>query len=138
MTFLSFDVLKLHVNAAYSNIKSQLETKENILCLDGEPYTGLVKKEEEGERLEQNYSNGLLHGIQKVFYQNGKIKSATMYTNGMENGRRIEYYSCGAKKLNANYCEGSIDGIYEEWDKFGILILRKTFFNGKLIAIKSN
>jgi antitoxin component YwqK of YwqJK toxin-antitoxin module len=59
-----------------------------------------------------------------------------MYTRGIENGRKIEYYDCGSKKLNANYIDGVIDGIYEEWDHVGRLIVRKTYFKGRVFAVK--
>lgn len=126
------------MNAAYADIKSKLHTKEDRLFLENNPFTGVLKKEDNGERKERSYTNGVLHGIQKEFYKNGNLQKVSMYTNGELNGRMIEYYPCGAKRLNANYSEGSIEGILEEWSNDGILILRKTYFKGKLIAIKSN
>lgn len=138
MTFSNFDVFTKHVTASYADIKNKLYTEEERLYLDDAPFSGVLKKEEEGRRTEQSYFNGKLHGIQKSYYSNGQLKEVTMYTNGEENGRRIEYYACGAKKLNASFCSGHIEGIYEEWNSDGILIMRKTYFNGKLIAIKSN
>ncbi len=126
------------MTASYADIKNKLHTKEDRLFLENSPFSGVIKKEEDGCRIEKSYCNGFRHGIQKSFYSNGQLKEVSMYTNGQENGRRIEYYPCGAKKLNANYTNGQIEGIYEEWSNDGILIMRKTFFKGKLIAIKSN
>lgn len=131
--------LKVRIlTASYTDIKNKLHTEEERLFLEDCPFSGVIKKEEDGGRVEKSYCNGVLHGIQKSFYNNGQLKEVTMYTNGDENGRRIAYYSCGAKKLNATYCSGQIEGIYEEWDNNGVLIVRKTYFKGKLIAIKSN
>lgn len=126
------------MTVSYADIKNKLHNEEERLFLEDIPFSGVIKKEEDGCRIEKSYSNGLRHGIQKSFYSNGQLKEVTMYTNGNENGRRIEYYPCGAKKLNASYCDGHIEGIYEEWNSDGILIMRKTYFKGKLIAIKSN
>ncbi|PCJ65973.1 MAG: hypothetical protein COA58_07795 [Bacteroidetes bacterium] len=125
------------MTVTYRDIKEHLHRENNLLYLDEVLFSGFLKKQEDDCLVERQYLNGLPHGLQKTFFHSGRLKRATLFTNGVENGRRIEYYPCGSKKMNANYSVGELDGIYEEWDDEGILIVRKTYFKGKLIAVKS-
>lgn len=126
------------MTVAYSDIKADLHQKNDLLYHRETLFTGKISVSKDDVLDEKQYLNGLRHGIQKTYYQTGQLKEATIFTNGQENGRRIEYYCCGAKKMNANYSYGVLDGTLEEWDEEGVLIARKSYFKGKLIAIKSN
>jgi antitoxin component YwqK of YwqJK toxin-antitoxin module len=126
------------VTRVYAEIKENLKVKDDCLLLKNNPFSGVLVKYEQGRKLERNYSNGKLHGLQKSYFLNGQLSTITLYRNNVQNGRRIEYYECGSKKLNANYTDGYLDGISEEWCTGGALIMRKTFYKGRLIAIKSN
>ena len=124
--------------SVYADIKQDLEVKDDRLLLKHSPFCGVLVKYEDETRHERNYTNGKLHGLQKSYYKNGQLSAITLYTNGEPNGRKIEYFDCGSKKLNANYTDGELDGISEEWSPDGVMITRKTYYKGKLIAIKSN
>ncbi len=125
------------MTAVYSNIETDFRSEEDVLYYRDSLFSGTFKSQKEDVLEEKQYQNGLRHGIQKIFFQKGNLKQATLFTNGLENGRRIEYYCCGAKKMNASYTEGELDGTLEEWDDSGVLKVRKTYFKGKLIAVKS-
>ena len=125
------------MTAIYAEIKEHLHQQNNLLYFDKCLFSGCIKKVEDDVLIERQYLNGLPHGIQKTFFSSGQLKKATLFTNGLENGRREEYYECGSKKMNANFNSGELEGIYEEWDSNGMLISRKTYFKGKLIAVKS-
>ena len=125
------------MSSQFAEINKNLELKDDCLFLNNSPFNGVLVKYDDETKFERSYSNGKLHGLQKSYYANGQLSTITLYTNGEENGRRIEYYSCGTKKLNANYCNGDLDGIFEEWSSDGALIMRKTFYKGKLVAVKS-
>ncbi|MBT6234717.1 MAG: hypothetical protein HOI49_01325 [Bacteroidetes bacterium] len=94
------------------------------------------KQKTNKEELKKYISTATNTVFKKIFFPSGKLKAVCMYTRGIENGRKIEYYDCGSKKLNANYIDGVIDGIYEEWDHVGRLIVRKTYFKGRVFAVK--
>jgi antitoxin component YwqK of YwqJK toxin-antitoxin module len=126
------------VTSVYAEIKEDLEVKDDCLLLKNSPFSGVLVKHENSTKIERNYLNGKLHGLQKSYFLNGQLSTITLYTDNVQNGRRIEYYECGSKKLNANYTDGELDGISEEWCTGGVLIMRKTFYKGKLIAIRSN
>ncbi len=121
----------------YAEIKDHLRKQNNLLYFDEVLFTGVLKSEENGYLLEKRYNDGVPHGIHKTFYMSGQLREASIVTNGIKNGRKIVYYECGAKKLNTNYAAGELDGTYEEWDNEGILRSRKTYYKGKLIAVKS-
>lgn len=118
--------------------ETHFHQEDDLLYYRKTLFSGTLKSQTEEMAEEKQYCNGLRHGIQKTFFLKGNLKQATMFTNGLKNGRSIEYYCCGAKKMNANYTEGKLSGTLEEWDDEGILLVRKTYFRGKLIAIKSN
>ena len=125
------------MSTSYADIENKLHTKEERLFLDNCPFSGVLVKYVDSIKQEKNYVQGKLHGLQKSYFKNGELSTITLYTNGNQNGRRIEYYECGSKKLNANYTQGDLDGIFEEWSTDGLLVMRKTFYKGKLIAIKN-
>jgi antitoxin component YwqK of YwqJK toxin-antitoxin module len=124
------------MTALYAEIKEELIVKDNFLYLDGQPYTGVLRKDEGDGHSESNYLNGHVHGLYKSYYSSGKIKDVCLYQNGVLTGRAIKYWPNGIKKMNVNYLNGEMDGIYEEWDQNGILISMKTYYNGKLASIK--
>ena len=126
------------MTAAFADIQDHLERIDDVLLFESAPFNGLITKQLEGRHFEKKYLNGVLHGIQKEFFPDGQLRVATLFTNGLENGRHIEYYECGSKKLNANYCEGHLEGLYEEWFPTGQIITRRTYYHGKLIAVKTN
>lgn len=112
--------------------------EDDVLFHGDTPFSGSIKQEKEGFIFKQNFSNGKLHGIQKVYYKSGELKEVSIYTAGRENGRRIEYFPCGGKKMNANFVNGVQDGICEEWEQNGMIKSRKTYYKGKLIAVMAN
>lgn len=122
----------------YAEIKEDLKVKDNYLYLNGNPYTGELKKEEEDGYSICNYLNGFVHGLYKSYYNNGKLKDVCLYQNGVLSGRAIKYWPNGVKKMNVNYLNGEMDGVYEEWDTNGILVSMKTYYKGKLASIKHN
>ena len=124
------------MTALYQDIKDHLELKNNSLCLSGKPFTGMLKKKLDDEISEINYYNGQIHGIYKCFFPNGKIKEISLYKNGLLDGRCISYWPNGQKRMNVTYVDGEMDSLYEEWNEIGMLICRKTYFKGKLIASK--
>ncbi len=124
------------MTATYAEIKEDLVVKDSFLYLAGEPYSGVLKKQEEEGYSECNYLNGHVHGLYKAYYPSGKLKDVRLYQNGVLSGRAIKYWPNGMKKMNVNYVKGEMDGVYEEWDENGILVSMKTYYNGKLATIK--
>lgn len=61
-------------------------------------------------RFIEMYSDGVLHGVSREFYENGKYKTAVYYKNGQRDGRYIEYYENGKPKEDKIYVNGMLDG----------------------------
>lgn len=118
--------------------ETNFHQEDDLLYYRKTLFSGTLKSQTEEMLEEKQYHNGIRHGLQKSYFLNGQLSTITLYTDNVQNGRRIEYYECGSKKLNANYTDGELDGISEEWCTGGVLIMRKTFYKGKLIAIRSN
>jgi len=125
------------MSAVFANYQEKTPLNNDVYLVDNKPFCGVQKQKLKDSIVEKRYLNGLLHGIQKEYFYSGQLKTATIFTGGTENGRHIEYYECGSKKLNANYSNGDLEGLYEEWTALGQLVTRKTFYHGKLIAVKT-
>lgn len=68
--------------------------------------------------LEQYYVNGILHGLQKLYYKDGRIKSECMYSDGFQNGLCKIWYEDGTLKGKYNYVNGTLVQYYED----GVLV----------------
>ncbi|MES2590098.1 MAG: hypothetical protein V4622_14050 [Bacteroidota bacterium] len=58
----------------------------------------------------ENYQNGLLEGVKKKYYANGKIKTQTTYKKGLIDGEFINYNMEGIVLEKLNYKEGKKNG----------------------------
>ena len=58
----------------------------------------------------ENYVNGKLDGIRKVFYKSGEIAEETTYKVGMKNGTYKSYAENGIILEESNYKNGEYDG----------------------------
>ncbi len=69
----------------------------------------------------EEYRDGVKHGEQKYFFDNGNMKSITLFKKGKKHGIDKEYYESGFIKEEKEYDEGLLDGF-----------VRKFFESGKL------
>lgn len=120
----------------------------------------LVNKEYEGEwnyyhnaskivMTSENYKNGKLHGIKKVFYDDGSLAEIINYTNGKKEGN-YKRFAINEKVLeDLNYKDDELHGEATFYDSMGNVIIKgqyknglksgswKTFEKGKLIKEES-
>lgn len=75
----------------------------------------------------ESYVNGRLEGIQKTYFENGKIASEINFVNGMKQGDFIQYFSDGSKEQEGYYEKGQLHGALKIWYKTGQL-KRKAFY----------
>ncbi|WP_333601025.1 toxin-antitoxin system YwqK family antitoxin [Flavobacterium sp.] len=59
----------------------------------------------------ENYVNGKLDGVRKVFYKSGKIAEETTYKNGIKEGAYKNYTEAGVVIEESNYKNGEYDGL---------------------------
>ena len=126
------------MTALFTEVKSNLQVRDNYLYLNNEPYSGELRKEEDYGYSISHYCNGFVHGLYKAYYSTGRLKDVCLYQNGILSGRSIKYWPNGVKKMNVNYLNGEMNGVYEEWNEQGILVCMKTYYKGKLASIRHN
>ena len=79
----------------------------------------------------ENYKNGKLEGIRKVFYPDGTLAEEANYTNGVRNGLYKSYSVSKVVLEESNYKNGQYDGkaIYRE--STGNMASQGIYVNGK-------
>ena len=85
----------------------------------------------EGKSLmvEENYINGLLDGVFKSYYKNGKITEILNYKSGLLHGNSKRYADNGTLLDDLNYKEGKRQGLAAFYNLEGELILKGTYEN---------
>ena len=59
-----------------------------------------------------NYKNGKLNGMNKVFFLNGNVAAEIPFIDGLKNGDFIEYFSDGIIKMQGTYQDNTYTGKY--------------------------
>lgn len=109
-----------------------LEYEDDLLSLDGEPFTGIVYSEYSNKQLESEelYENGLPNGLCRTWHENGQLKQEWFADRGRATGIRAEWHDNGRLK-SIIYSEYGIVLDRREWDVDGTL---KTSERTKLSA----
>lgn len=112
--------------------KSEMVVRRGVVYQNGEekPFSGyIVGRAREGYRpqiyhYKKRYKDGLLNGMTKFWYPNGKLESVEPYVDGKINGNVIRYYRNGQMKARIPMKNGMRSGGAGElfWDKNGKLI----------------
>lgn len=76
------------------------------------------------------YRAGIMEGIWKHYYENGKIRYEGNYILGNPDGRHRQYYDNGKLKEDGYYSVGKKDGNWKKYDNAGNLIMLITYENG--------
>lgn len=79
----------------------------------------------------ENYKNGKLEGLRKVYYPNGKIAEETNYKNGIKEGYYKKYSDTGILLENSNYKNGEFDGQATYKDPFDKVVAEGKYIQGK-------
>ena len=74
------DMMEMMQNERLSMTKG--ENDKIIWLFDGKPYTGYIYGEQRGKKIEGEFKNGLEHGSQKEWHDNGQLKKERIYDNG--------------------------------------------------------
>ena len=59
-----------------------------------------------------NYKNGKLNGMNKVFFLNGNVAAEIPFVDGLKNGDFVEYFSDGTIKMQGTYQDNTYTGNY--------------------------
>ena len=137
LSFLSFSAERVvKLENAYVDDKG-------IVYVIGEkaPFTGIVENYKvppisEGDSILEGkipFKNGKVEGIQKDYYENGKIKREISHKNGVVDGLAKVYYPTGKLMLEENYKNDQLDGIVKRYDESGKIISEEFYKNGNKI-----
>ena len=74
--------------------------------------------------------SGLLDGLVKQYYADGKIKVEAEYKNNVREGIYKNYYENGNLMLLFNYKDGKTDGICKRYYRSGSLMLEQNYTSG--------
>lgn len=79
----------------------------------------------------ENYKNGKLNGIRKVFYKNKAINEETGYVNGVKHGIYKKYAENGVLLEDAAYKDGEFHGTATYKDPHGNVVAKGEFVLGR-------
>jgi antitoxin component YwqK of YwqJK toxin-antitoxin module len=74
-------------------------------------------------------NNGIKHGEQKMYREDGQLWKTTMYTNGKKNGESKLYHENGALKESRMYIDGKTQGEFKRYHPNGKLMEQGMYNN---------
>lgn len=84
-------------------------------------------------KVEVYYSEGVLNGLAKEYYQNKKLYREIIYSYGKKEGLTKEYYENGKTKIEMYYELDVPNGSYKMYDINGQIQLEGRFENGEFV-----
>lgn len=121
-----------HIPAVTINITSKALKKENgIYLLNERPFSGHVLEYYKGKKIKSitPVYNGMLHGITRTFYSDGKLKDARSYRENKSYGRHYGFWENGKLKFDFTYYNNKLEGEQKQWYENGQLYLRLHYKN---------
>jgi antitoxin component YwqK of YwqJK toxin-antitoxin module len=89
---------------------------------------------------EEQYKNGALEGLRKLYYANGKVYSEFSCKGGSYDGPYAVYYPNNQLREKGEYLNDELHGVVETYNSDGTLLKTETFKhgikNGKAVAYK--
>lgn len=116
------------------NLKSYKEYIDNVLTKTElyDKQGNLYKVKAIQQQL--SYKNGVFHGINKVWNEDGNLYSYSKYKNGKRHGVYKLYYPNSIQMCHEyHYKNGEYNGICNEWYPNGNLRQKGIYKNGKLL-----
>ncbi len=115
---------------------TMFDRKDNIVSqglLINKQYEGewkIYHKESKVIMTSENYKNGKLNGVKKVFYDDGSLAEVLNYVNGKREGN-YKKYGVNEKILeDLNYKGNELHGLATFYDGLGNMILQGQYTNG--------
>lgn len=92
--------------------------------------------QEDGEGLlaEENYTNGVLEGVSKSYYRNGKMAELQHYENGVLNGNSQRFSDEGILLDDVYYIDGKLNGLAKYYNLKGELIYTGPYENDEKVG----
>jgi len=79
-------------------------------------------------------SEGVRHGITKIYHENAQLQVLLEYTNGKQNdGEIISFHDNGNKARCVNLSDGNYEGDFIEWHKNGVISRKGVYENDEIV-----
>jgi len=88
-------------------------------------------------RTEENYKDGVLHGLYKSWHEPDPPFSEGNYRDVKLDGLFREWWKNGQLKYEGNYKDGKLDGVIKQWYKNAQLQLEINYKDGVKISEKA-
>ncbi|MCP4178205.1 MAG: hypothetical protein GY756_10595 [bacterium] len=100
----------------------------------GGPYSGKVYRHfSTGQKsFELHLNDGVLNGVWKIWYRNGKLKKKMYYKSGKLSGPYEIWYSNGSKFLHFTFVDGRLQKEVDGWYKNGNKWFTDSFSKGSI------
>jgi antitoxin component YwqK of YwqJK toxin-antitoxin module len=87
----------------------------------------------DGKRVfsEENYVDGVLHGVVKNYYDNGNLTEETYYKDGKKHGTSKIYTESGILIEDVNYENGKLNGLAKYFDIKGVIKEKGMYADGE-------
>ncbi len=83
--------------------------------------------------LEQNYKNGELTGVQKMYFESNQLYTSGEMMNGLREGEWSWYYENGNISSTVNFSKDKKEGEQIMWSEVGDITKKEYYKNGELI-----
>ena len=115
-------------------LETQLtESKDGLLLIKGEPYTGEVVKFYSNKKKSESYSirSGRLHGPFVTYREDGSRAFQVTFVDGVEHGPFKRWFEDGKIWVDENYKAGKLDGISLTYYSNGKIQVQSSYREGK-------
>lgn len=76
------------------------------------------------------YSQGRLHGQQRILYDDGRLLSLTTWVDSLREGPYVKFFPSGDKNVEAAYHNDELEGAYRVWGADGKLVTEGQYRSG--------
>jgi antitoxin component YwqK of YwqJK toxin-antitoxin module len=83
---------------------------------------------------EENYENGLLYGVSKIFFKSGELAEVLHYKSGKLEGNAKRFSDEGVLLEELNYSNGKLNGLATFYDTKGNIIYTGMYENDEKIG----
>ncbi|MEE2948158.1 MAG: toxin-antitoxin system YwqK family antitoxin [Verrucomicrobiota bacterium] len=115
-------------------LETQLtESKDGLILIKGEPYTGEVVKFYPNKKKSESYSirRGRLHGPFVNYREDGSRAFQVTFADGVEQGPFKRWFEDGKIWVDENYKSGKLDGISLTYFSNGKIQVQSSYKSGK-------
>jgi antitoxin component YwqK of YwqJK toxin-antitoxin module len=82
-------------------------------------------------RIREPYLEGMLEGVARSYYPDGKISEEVAWKQNMKEGPWNQYYQNGIRRLSGHYKNGLLNGSYEVYFSNNSIEIRGTYLDNK-------